>query len=153
MNKLEFLLEKYKKQSIELGIALNPPATIEEIKTFEERVNIKLPFEIKEFYLTANGFETLDYLFRIIPLEEISEYKAELPSNRIYFAEYMIYSDTWEINISEDSYQIINNDHSSSADIIFSNSIFEFIDKYLDGNGIFGERGIFWQQEQFLNRE
>lgn len=94
--------------------------------------------DFKEFYALANGFETDDHIFRIIPIAEIIDYQSELPPNEIYFAEYMIYSATWNIVIDPDSgsYDIVNRNGTGNL-ITITNSIFEFIEKYLESDGIF----------------
>ena len=72
----------------ELEIVFNPPAKAEELKELEKSVQQSLPKDIIEFYHLCNGLETNDFLFRILPIKEILEYKDELPSSSFYFAEY-----------------------------------------------------------------
>lgn len=63
-------------KSINLYINFNPPVSEEEINELEKTIGEKLPAEIKEFYLTANGQEvnsirnqkTLENKYEIIDL-------------------------------------------------------------------------------------
>lgn len=65
------LIEIIKAKKVELGISLYPPASLADILHFEERMGIELPADIKSFYLFADGFESEEDMFRIIPLAEI----------------------------------------------------------------------------------
>lgn len=91
MNRLDEIIEKLKIK----GFQFNLPASNNEIEQLEVLLNQKLPTEIKVFYLKTNGFDTLDYLFRFIPIEEIIENKSETKDSTILpIAEYMMYADT-----------------------------------------------------------
>lgn len=94
--------------------------------------------DFKDFYLSANGFETNDYLFRIIPIEEIIENKKDTPANELIFAEYLIYSDFWKIVLNADdldSYEIITYDPDCGSNVAVTGSLFTFIETYLKNNG------------------
>lgn len=41
---------------LSLGIKLNQPSTVSDVHKFEEHYSIELPKEIREFYLTLNGY-------------------------------------------------------------------------------------------------
>jgi len=87
-------------------------------------------------------------MFRIIPISEIIDYRNELKSNMLHFAEYMIYSDQWLIQLNEGgSYEILNNDHETKEMTVQSNSIFEFLEIYLTG-GLFNKlnNNSFWDR-------
>ncbi|MBC3539322.1 SMI1/KNR4 family protein [Rufibacter sediminis] len=149
MNQFQVLFGRLKRKVDELGIVFNKPATEEEIFKLEESVSQKLPNEILEFYSLCNGFESDDFLFRAIPISEILEYKAELETSSFYFSEYMIYSDSWTIQLkSEKEYYIVNGNHDTEEEVILTQSLYEFIEKYLTEEGIFGDNGLYsWFEE------
>jgi hypothetical protein len=134
-----------------LEIKLNPPACSAEIQQLEALIQQKLPHDISAFYQLTNGFETNDFIFRMLSIAEMIKYKHELPKNRLYLAEYLIYSETWDILLdteNTDKYNIVY-DLSSDDTIILTNSLFEFLTQYLSNGGIFGEKGLcFWSAAQ-----
>ncbi len=136
-----------------MGITLNPPPTDKELIRLKEAIKQELPKDIFHFYSYCNGIETLDYLFRIIPIDEILQYKHEINGSSFYFAEYMIYSDVWTINIkTAEEYTITNENHKTEEIVTLTNSIFDFIDRYARG-GIFGTDGLYdWYEEIRLER-
>jgi SMI1 / KNR4 family (SUKH-1) len=138
MNRLDEIIEKLKTK----GFQLNLPASNHEIEQLEVLLNQKLPTEMKVFYLKANGFDTLDYLFRLIPIEEIIKYKSELDKpNAFHIAEYMIYSDTWDLILDikdSEKYTIVNANHNSTEPYIISDTFYDFIEHYLNGSGVMG---------------
>lgn len=149
MKTVEELKRILLEHSKDFGISLNPPATVQEIEELENVLVRKLPPDLINFYLLCNGFETEDFIFRTIPINEIIEYKHELESSTFYFAEYMIYSDTWDIRLLEnDTYVIINKNHHTESATILTDSIYEFLTKYLKGDGVFGKNGLYsWMEE------
>jgi len=68
---IEDCIQRIKTDKHELGITLFEPASPTEIADFENIMNIKFPADFVEFYSFANGFESDEDMFRIIPLEEI----------------------------------------------------------------------------------
>lgn len=153
MNQFKELFERLKAKSDELGIVLNQPAAKEELEKLEKLVNQKLPKEIIDFYSFCNGFESDDNIFRAIPISEILEYKAELETSSFYFAEYMIYSDSWTIQLkSEGEYLILNGNHGTEDEVIFTHSLYEFLEKYILGEGIFSDYGLYYWFEE-IKRE
>lgn len=148
MNNYEKLFHEENDNLKKLGVKLNAPATISELITLEQVLNCKLPTELTTFYQYCNGFETDDHLFRVIPIQEIIEYKSELPDNTFHFAEYMIYSDQWLIKVyNSEKYEILNDDHKSKELLGLNNSILKFLKAYLNG-GLFGKT----ESESFWNR-
>lgn len=147
------ILQELKNRNPALGISLRPPASPEKIKELEHLLNQDFPEDIKAFYEIANGFETNDHLFQVLSIEEIIQYKHELEQDRIFFAEYMIYSDTWEIKFNtSDSYHITTMNHKSEQEVIMSNSILDFIIEYADGGGLFGASGLYVRYEALKNQ-
>ncbi|MBF9255824.1 SMI1/KNR4 family protein [Pontibacter sp. 172403-2] len=154
MNQFKELFGRLKEKSDELGIVLSKPATEEELFKLEESVNQKLPKDILDFYSFSNGFESDDFIFRAIPISEILDYKAELETSSFYFAEYMIYSDSWAIHLkSEREYSIENGNHGTEEEVILTQSLYEFIEKYITGEGIFGDNGLYSWYENIKKEE
>lgn len=153
MNQFKELFERLKAKSDALGIVLNKSATKEELEELEKSVNQKLPKDITDFYNFCNGFESDDNIFRAIPISEILEYKAELEISYLYFAEYMIYSDSWIIQLkSKEEYSILNGNHGTENEVILTNSLYEFLEKYILGEGIFGDYGLYYWFEEIKKR-
>lgn len=128
------------------GIALYPAATITEINYKERLLNIKLPDDLKTFYQFCNGFESAEDLFRIIPLEELSRNEEEA---FFYIAEYLIYSDTWNIEINPDDNNdyIILYDIGDSRVVSLTSTFAEFLSRFLAG-GVFEKDGLYeWRKE------
>jgi len=141
------IIERIQKEIVHLGITLYSKASPDDISAFEEKRELKLPDDFKTFYSFCNGFESEEDLFRIIPLNEITESgsSGHLDGEKdFHFAEYMIYSDMWSLSITEknNSYSIYNN---TGKVAILTNSLAEFLTIFLDG-GVFD--GLYkWQDE------
>ena len=65
----------------------------------------------------------------------------------------MIYSDAWVIELNKSGeYTIKNGNHDLNQLMVLTNSISEFLERYLKGDGIFGEKGLYnWIEE--INEE
>jgi len=148
MNKFKQLFESKKDVVNELGITFNDPCSDEDLAELEAKLNHSLPPDLIEFYTFCNGFSTDDWLFRVIPVHEAVDYKSELASNTFHFAEYMIYSDEWLIQLHEgDQYEVINNDHGTQEMTVQTTSILKFLDIYLT-EGLFSksDNNSFWDR-------
>ncbi len=112
--------------------------------------NVQLPDDVKDFYRFTNGFESAEDIFNIIPLEEVID-RAEDSIPNLYIAEYMIYSDMWELEIdlfNYNDYKIIN---IGEERIVLTKSFAEFIKRFLTG-GVFEKGGLYdWHEEVKLN--
>ena len=128
-------------------ITLYPPASNEDLLNFERKLGCPIPEDFKAFYLFSNGFESAEDLFRIIPLSEIADDLSRYKPNCFAFAEYMIYSDMWEIEINpskSDEYRISNH---GLAFRDLTNSFCVFLIRFLS-KGVFGEGGLYtWHDE------
>jgi cell wall assembly regulator SMI1 len=152
---LQTVIETLAAKRAELGIAPAPPASAEAITAFEKAYQLTIPTDIKAFYQFCNGFETNDFLFRVLPLEEIvnelQEYDHGVVGSKFVFAEYMIYSDAWQILLTAKAvsgYQIINANHGTDKQVVLTDSIADFIIRYLIEGGVFGEHGLLtWYEE------
>jgi len=128
-------------------ITLYPAASEQEMINFEHQSNCPLPDDIKTLYRFCNGFESAEDLFRIIPLDEITDRLSEYKPNCFHFAEYMIYCDMWEIEINPSNpneYWIANR---GNAFRLLTKSLTEFLDRFL-AKGVFGNGGLStWHDE------
>jgi len=129
-------------------ITLYAPASASDFARFKRQFHFELPEEVKALYQFCNGFESAEDLFRIIPLDEIVEDQRSPGPNRFYFAEYMLYSDMWEVNVNPmdlNSYTISNTGDSVR---LLTHSIAEFLSRFLAG-GVFGKGGLYdWHAEK-----
>jgi hypothetical protein len=140
-------LELLKSYSGPFELTLRPGANEALINKMEDTYSIALPDDFKTLYRFTDGFEIDEDIFNMIPLEEmIGRRKADKP---IWIAEYLIYSDMWglEINPSDpDDYSIFGGDLDKEK-IILTNSLGEFIGRFLKG-GVFETGGLYhWKDE------
>jgi hypothetical protein len=130
-------------------ITIHPGVPESTLGWFERQMRIVMPDDFKAFYRFCDGFESSEDAFRIIPLREIVERKFKqrrsgLDSKRLYFAEYMQYSDVWSIEMTtsqEEKYTIFcptRNDEQS----ILTHSLVDFMNCFL-ANGVFGDSGLY----------
>jgi hypothetical protein len=132
-------------------LSLRPGADEAMLQAVENTYNIKLPDDFKEFYRFTDGFETVEDMFNIISLKYIIEDKDRNNTKAFYIAEYMIYSDTWQLEINPDNcndYEIfIQADYNK---IVLTKSLGEFIGRFLKG-GVFSTDGLYdWKAEEEL---
>jgi hypothetical protein len=80
-------------------IVLREGVTDDLIFKVEAELGIQIPKDIKQFYKFSNGLETDEYMFNIIRLEDVIENKIKWEYSQLYIAEYLIYSDMWELEI------------------------------------------------------
>ncbi|MDI9312061.1 MAG: SMI1/KNR4 family protein [Limnohabitans sp.] len=112
-----------------IGIELNNSASDNAIELFEKS-KLNLPQDFKVLYKFCNGFETDQDLFRFIPLNEIIENGEDdycISKTSFHFAEYMIYSDRWTVEINPndvDNYKIYN---KADNIVYLTNSLAEFL--------------------------
>ena len=129
-------------------LTLKSGASEELIAEVEQTYGIVLPDDFKTFYRFTNGFEMDEDMFNMISLTDLVSEKStyNLP---LCIAEYMIYSDTWELKINQhnsNDYQIINRDHDGD-ELVLTNSLAEFIIRFLRG-GVFDSGGLYdWHEE------
>jgi hypothetical protein len=122
------IVEKHKEQ----GINLHSPATEKDILLFEQKLGFVLPPDFKVFYSTCNGLACNEDIFNITPLFEITDYGRDYGKNWFYFSEYMIFSDSWGLRITDDfKYEIFNGSYPEKT---MTNSLKEFLERFLRGN-------------------
>ncbi|RFS17852.1 SMI1/KNR4 family protein [Emticicia sp. C21] len=117
-----------------LDIQFNDGASMKIVNFFEQTINVSLPEDFVNFYLFCNGFTCENQIiFNFLSLQGIvKEWKL---SKEIVLAEYMIFSETWYLRIDEsdkNKYVIY-----TDGDIAVTNSLAEFLDKFLIG-GVMG---------------
>jgi hypothetical protein len=133
-------------------ITLYPGAPRELIEEFQAKTGIKLPSELTMFYQECNGFESAEDLFRIVPLDEILERidydrnHYHLKPNQFYLAEYLIYCDSWKIEVDlhhPDQYKIYEGPSiTGDSGIVLTSSFVEFVSRFLTG-GVFEDNGLY----------
>jgi len=134
------------------SITLFLPATSTQISHFEAIIKAPLPEDIRQFYLFSNGLDTLDWLFRLIPLDEILEQGLGNGPHQFAFAEYMIYSDTWQIQLDpgDPTTYWIRNEAVARP---LTRSLATFLERFLEKE-LFGPGGIYdWHEEVENTRE
>ena len=138
------LKEKWVSEKLKLNTGVTDIA----LQLFEENYKVKIPVDLRKFYLLANGMEMNETdadLIRFWSIEElkpISEAASAyfdhdyLQSVETYFlfADYSIWSHTYAISLtsslsSENTICVIG----ANQPIFLANSFSEFINKYLDG--------------------
>lgn len=150
MTSIEKIITRLGNEGQKFGIVLNPPVSTNELLDLKEKLGVDLPEDILDFYKICNGFESEDHLFRMIPIKEIVKDQNEFINRTFHFAEYLIYSDTWDIRLTMDEtgYAIINNNHGTESPTTLCNSLSLFLERYLAGTGVFGESGLYqWTDE------
>jgi hypothetical protein len=136
---IQELLATLKATLTQTGIVLYPGADQQLIKHFEQEMNLVLPADFKTFYAFCNGFESGEEWFRMIPLEEILEHKSEYQPRQFYVAEYLIYCDMWEVDLTDGAlgtYQIHN------GYVPLTDSLAVFMERFLQG-GLFSDTGLY----------
>ena len=125
------------KESGHLTITLSDAATKEDIAAFECG-NFRLPDDFKMFYQFSNGFQTLDWLFNIIPLQDMAANRKEglHQAQSFHFAEYMVYAEIWSVEIKQADHYSIYKHSPGKEPMVLTNSLAEFLARYVNG-GVF----------------
>lgn len=148
MNRFKQLFADHKYAAKQLGITLNDHCSDEDLANLQSKLSFPLPPDLIEFYTFCNGFDTDDFLFRVIPVQEAIDYKSEFKNNTFHFAEYMIYSDQWLIQLHETGrYEILNDDHGTQKMAVQATSVLKFLEIYLT-EGLFSrlDNNSFWDR-------
>ena len=128
-------------------IELNPPASDELIAEVESFFNITLPDDIKQFYKFANGFESDEDMFGIVPLNDMIENKKRWIDSDLYIAEWLIYGTTWSLETNQNDYHINSLDDGNEPHFILTKSFPEFLNRFING-GLFEKGGMYdWNNE------
>lgn len=144
------IISLIQQNKAEYGITLYPPASKSQLIEFEKQLCIKLPDDIAELYRFANGFESEEDMFRIIPLNEILDRSDKYDANTFYIAEYMVYCDMWEVvldPVSNATYKIQGNPNRT----VLTDSFAEFLQRFLRG-GVFEIEGLYEWGNQIENQ-
>ncbi|HWQ34495.1 MAG TPA: SMI1/KNR4 family protein [Blastocatellia bacterium] len=147
-------VDKLKTYWLSTGVRVRPPASFEEIASFEARYSVLLPQDMREYFSTFDGMQEDEFdqeMLSFWPLNKIEtvpailtehsgipDYRAiahHLPEASSYFifADYLIFSHVYAIHLSsagDEENQIIwigdGNSHCMVAD-----SFSDFLEKYL----------------------
>jgi hypothetical protein len=142
------IITRLEREAVALGITCYPGATPNELAQAEATLGFALPADIRELYGFCNGFESAEDLFRIVPLAEAISYRSDVGPNQLEIAEYLVYSDTWTLEVAPTGpadYRIFGAD-SNSRRLDLTNSLSEFLDVFLN-HGVFGPRGLYdWHE-------
>lgn len=145
---IQFTIEELKECAKTDTLRLHSGASEASLEEVESIYGKALPEDFKMLYRFSDGFETDEYIFNMIRIEEMIENKVKY-NNPLYIAEYLIYSDMWELDISSQNpndYQITNLTHLNTT-ITLTRSLAEFIHRFLQG-GVFEEAGLYaWHDE------
>jgi hypothetical protein len=116
---------------------------LRKIIEIENRLKIKLPNDLINFYSYSNGLDGNDWIFNIIPLYEVEKLK-DAEGEYLTFAEYMIYSETCGLQIDpleRNRYRFFTHKNDKDKNIFkrkyLCNSFSDFIKLYCD-QGTFG---------------
>ncbi|TYZ13274.1 SMI1/KNR4 family protein [Hymenobacter lutimineralis] len=140
MFSLPALLQQIQDARKRLDVEFHLNETQSCIAEVEARLNRRLPEEIRAFYAQCPGFWTNDGLFRVLSMADILvelEVPAATSSNtKRHFpvADYMIFSDVWEVVLDEGNsarYVIVNSNHHTEEPVVLTDSLYEFINKFL----------------------
>ena len=142
-------IELLKTYNGPLGLTLHKGASEELISQAENTYGVTFPTDFKTLYRFTDGFETVEDIFNMIPLQEIIDTKNWNEGRPFYIAEYMIYCDMWSLEIDPsnvDLYSIATLDFHVGK-VVLTNSLGEFIARFLNG-GVFEIGGLyFWRDE------
>ena len=86
-------------------------------------------------------------MFRIIPLEEIAARKQDYQPNSFSIAEYMIYCDIWDIQLTPPDYTNYLVSNSGMKYRGLTTSFTEFLKRFIT-SGVFGKGGLYEWHEQ-----
>lgn len=73
------------------------------LKAVEDTYHITLPDDFKTLYRFSDGFETDEDIFNMITLKDMIADNERNGEPNFYIAEYMIYSDMWQLKINPDN--------------------------------------------------
>jgi hypothetical protein len=122
------------------GFILRSPASKEQIVFFEQLIGCELPDDFLEFYSYCNGFSTEEDMFNITPVEDIISQEQDFGNGWFCFAEYMIFSDTWAVQIiGKNSYEMYS---SKLPRKVLTTSLAVFLSSFQTGN-VFGKGGLY----------
>lgn len=149
------LLAALQTNLAQTDITLYPGTSAQSIRRFEQQLNRPLPDDFRAFYSCCDGFESAEDLFRVVPLDEILSHPDNYqPGGRFTIAEYLIYSDTWEVELlggpDSAAYHIVY--AYKGREVVLTDSLAEFLGRFLRG-GVFGADGLYAWAEQLAAPE
>jgi rhodanese-related sulfurtransferase len=138
------IIDHLKDNLTSTDITLYPAASDSLISYFEQSLSVRLPDDVKQFYQFANGFESAEDQFRILPLDEMTEQTNSNIPNTIPFAEYMVYCDIWHLEINPQDHNVytICNVGRHNEKVVLSHSFAGFLHRFIKG-GVFKSAGLY----------
>lgn len=139
MQELVQVLQMLRLKAVDSKITFHPPASSALIDSFEKALGMSLPEDFRMLYQHCNGFTAEEDYFCINTLEEVMDRKEILGKGEFIFAEYMIYCDSWKLQISappENHYFIC--DHETKV----TNDLTIFLRSWIN-RGIFDPGGLY----------
>jgi hypothetical protein len=109
---------------------------------------VRLPADVRAFYLCCNGFDVDNELFRFMPLAENLEdgwNHLLIAPHDLFIAEYMIYSDAWALTVDASALEgyIIYN---AREELTLTTSFAEFLEIAMH-HGIHDNGGLYdWEK-------
>ncbi len=139
-----YFLDTIHSDDIKYPTWTKPGMSRTDISAIEQQLSVKLPDDLVDFYSFTNGVEGDDWIFNIIPLNEVEKLVDET-GDYLVFAEYMIYSETCGLeieNTDRNKYKFFTwtkdvNDLKVFKRKYIADSIIDFIKLYCD-KGTFG---------------
>ena len=116
-------LERIREQ----GGTLLPPASLEDIKQFEQSHGFSLPAVLRKIYLESNGTDPDDYVNRLIPLEELEFMEDARFGQVVAFFEYSLYCRMWWFIVRDER---VVEYSSTTAHHSVADSLKEFLELY-----------------------
>lgn len=133
------------------GVKLRPPASLQEIEAFERRAGVRLPNDMRDYLLLADGMEEFDMdadlfsfwqLSRIVPISVLlpephyEAYRNVPDAHHCFcFADWSINADVYSIHLSSDASKPIRFSGLGPRYLPFT-SFTEFVEAYFkDANG------------------
>ncbi len=140
------LVQRLKQHFIDDGVEVNEPASEKEVESFQEKYNVKIPDDLKEYFLTFNGtgqgnfggsgyaFFSLSEFELICETSDLASSEKEMYANCFALSDYMIWCWGYVIRLTPDlgKNDVLSIYLESSPNPKVANSFSEFIALYLD---------------------
>ncbi len=140
------LVQRLKQHFIDDGVEINEPASENEVESFQEKYNVKIPDDLKEYFLTFNGtgqgnfgdsgyaFFSLSEFELICETSDLTSNEKETYVNCFALSDYMIWCWGYVIRLTADlgKNEVLSIYLESTPNPKVANSFSEFIALYLD---------------------
>ncbi len=126
------LIDAIRIKYADSGIKVNLPASMDDIADAEARLHIRLPDDLRKFYLMCNGFACKDDLFNILDLKALFN-DNEYGLGCVIFAERNVFSEVWAFRAEGNRYEIVFNDDDGNETVL-TDSLTVFLERLLEGH-------------------